>query len=136
MTGRPETQTSTANAPLTKKLGLPTVPIFKVTPHTVPPAALGSQQAGPFTQRLPSRLPAQLPHSSPPRRPFHALAPMSECLIPVKLEKIIIHEKIGVIFCFCFVLFCLFFFLLLLLLLQATFALRSHGLELSGAQVR
>lgn len=64
------------------------------------------------------------PHN-PPLVPSQARAQMLEYLIPVKQKKKI-NEKIW---SFCFVLFRLVF-------LQATFALRSHGLELSGAQVR
>jgi hypothetical protein len=61
MTGRPETQTSTANASFTKKLGLPTVPMRRVTSHTITPAAPGSQQARPFTLNPAHFSPSTLP---------------------------------------------------------------------------
>lgn len=41
MTAKPEIQTSAANASFTKKLGQPTVAIFKVSSHTITPTALG-----------------------------------------------------------------------------------------------
>lgn len=109
MTGRPETQTSTANASFTKKLGLPTVPIFKVTSHTITPTAFGSQQATPFTQGLTSLLSLLTPS------PFHASSalhtnpyPNVGILHPNHIKKI--NKKIW---SFCFVV--LFYFRLHLL---------------------
>ena len=104
MTGRPETQTSTANASFTKKLGLPTVPIFKVTSHAITPTAFDSQQATPFTRGPTSPLsplPLSLPASSVP---LTSPCPNVGILNPNKIKKKKkINKKIG---SFCFVLSC------------------------------
>lgn len=121
MTGRPETQTSTANASFTKKLGLPTVPIFKVTSHAITPTAFDSQQTTPFTREgdfssepSPS-LPSCLLCSSPT-----SPCPNVGILNPNQIKKKKINKDRVFLFCFNLV-----FFRLHLLL-------RSPGLELSG----
>ena len=104
MTGRPETQTSTANASFTKKLGLPTVPIFKVTSHAITPTAFDSQQATPFTRGPTSPLsplPLSLPASSVP---LTSPCPNVGILNPNKIKKKKDKQKDRV-FLFCFVLF-------------------------------
>lgn len=103
MTGRPETQTSTANASFTKKLGLPTVPVFKVTSHAITPTAFDSQQATPFTRGPTSPLsplPLSLPASSVP---LTSPCPNVGILNPNKIKNKKINKKIG---SFCFVLSC------------------------------
>lgn len=57
-----------------KKLGLPTVPIYRVTSHTITPTAPGCQQARPFRLR-----PAHFPPST---RPLATLRRMPKCWNP------------------------------------------------------